>query len=100
MIKLPRTPQHDEGAELATAIIRYVLDSIDWKSKSLPVFPTQPQPTLDPFTLKLLRMRACGVSFKYLGRDFRLSDGVVASLMKRTDKIIFGSECEMQVVEP
>ena len=30
----PRTPQHNEGAELATATIRYVLDSSDWKSKS------------------------------------------------------------------
>lgn len=30
----PRTPQHDEGAELATAVLRYVLDSNDWKSKS------------------------------------------------------------------
>jgi hypothetical protein len=30
----PRTPQHDEGAELATATLRYVLDSNDWKSKS------------------------------------------------------------------
>lgn len=29
-----RTPQHDEGAELATATIRYVIDSNDWKSKS------------------------------------------------------------------
>lgn len=30
----PRTPQQDEGAELATATLRYVLDSNDWKSKS------------------------------------------------------------------
>jgi len=30
----PRTPQHDEGADLATATIRYVLDRNDWKSKS------------------------------------------------------------------
>ena len=30
----PRTPQHDEGAELATATLRFVLDSNDWKSKS------------------------------------------------------------------
>lgn len=30
----PRTPKHDEGAELATATLRYVLDSNDWKSKS------------------------------------------------------------------
>jgi len=30
----PRTPQHDEGAELATATLRFVLDNKDWKSKS------------------------------------------------------------------
>lgn len=30
----PRTPKHDEGAELATATIRFVLDNNDWKSKS------------------------------------------------------------------
>lgn len=30
----PRTPQHDEGAELATATLRFVLDNNDWKSKS------------------------------------------------------------------
>lgn len=29
-----RTPKHDEGAELATATLRYVLDSNDWASKS------------------------------------------------------------------
>jgi hypothetical protein len=29
-----RTPKHEEGAELATATLRYVLDSSDWKSKS------------------------------------------------------------------
>lgn len=29
-----RTPKHDEGAELATATLRYVLDSNDWQSKS------------------------------------------------------------------
>lgn len=29
-----RTPKHDEGAELATATLRFVLDSNDWKSKS------------------------------------------------------------------
>lgn len=29
-----RTPQHDEGAELATATLRFVLDNNDWKSKS------------------------------------------------------------------
>ena len=30
----PRTPQHEEGAELATAAIRYVLDEQEWKAKS------------------------------------------------------------------
>src|SRR6185369_1836092 len=30
-----RTPQHEQGAELATAVMRYVLDSSDWKSKSV-----------------------------------------------------------------
>jgi predicted phage terminase large subunit-like protein len=30
----PRTPQHEEGAELATAVIRYVLDEQEWKAKS------------------------------------------------------------------
>ena len=30
----PRTPKHEEGADLATATLRYVLDSNDWKSKS------------------------------------------------------------------
>lgn len=30
----PRTPKHEEGAELATAIIRYVLDEQEWKAKS------------------------------------------------------------------
>jgi hypothetical protein len=29
-----RTPKHDEGAELATATLRFVLDNNDWKSKS------------------------------------------------------------------
>src|SRR6185437_6819240 len=29
-----RTPEHEQGAELATAVLRYVLDSNDWKSKS------------------------------------------------------------------
>jgi hypothetical protein len=29
-----RTPQHDQGAEIATATLRYVLDSTDWASKS------------------------------------------------------------------
>src|SRR3954466_14250236 len=30
----PRTPKHEEGAELATAVIRYVLDSNNWNAKS------------------------------------------------------------------
>jgi hypothetical protein len=30
----PRTPKHDEGADLATATLRFVLDNNDWKSKS------------------------------------------------------------------
>jgi len=30
----PRTPKHEEGADLATATLRFVLDSNDWKSKS------------------------------------------------------------------
>ncbi|CAL8974455.1 hypothetical protein RHODGE_RHODGE_03317 [Rhodoplanes serenus] len=30
----PRTPQHEQGAELATAVLRYVLDQQDWKAKS------------------------------------------------------------------
>ncbi|KAA0697424.1 hypothetical protein DTW90_18510 [Neorhizobium sp. P12A] len=30
----PRTPQHDEGAEIATAVLRYVCDEQDWTSKS------------------------------------------------------------------
>jgi len=29
-----RTPRHQEGADLATATLRFVLDSNDWKSKS------------------------------------------------------------------
>ena len=29
-----RTPKHDEGAELASATLRFVLDNNDWKSKS------------------------------------------------------------------
>jgi hypothetical protein len=29
-----RTPKHDEGAELATATLRFVLDNNDWNSKS------------------------------------------------------------------
>lgn len=30
----PRTPQHEQGADLATAVLRYVLDQQDWKAKS------------------------------------------------------------------
>lgn len=30
----PRTPQHEQGAELATAVIRYVMDEQEWKAKS------------------------------------------------------------------
>lgn len=30
----PRTPKHEDGAELATAVIRYVLDEQEWKAKS------------------------------------------------------------------
>lgn len=30
----PRTPKHEEGADLATAVIRYVLDSNEWAAKS------------------------------------------------------------------
>jgi len=30
----PRTPQHEEGAELATAALRYVLDDQEWEAKS------------------------------------------------------------------
>ena len=29
-----RTPKHDAGAEIATAVLRYILDSNDWASKS------------------------------------------------------------------
>lgn len=29
-----RTPQHEQGAELATAVLRYVLDEQEWKAKS------------------------------------------------------------------
>lgn len=29
-----RTPKHEEGAELATAVLRYVLDEQEWKAKS------------------------------------------------------------------
>ena len=30
----PRTPQQEHGAELATAVLRYVLDEQEWKAKS------------------------------------------------------------------
>src|SRR6185312_16757322 len=30
----PRTPQHQAGADVATAVMRYCLDTNDWKSKS------------------------------------------------------------------
>lgn len=30
----PRTPKHEEGAELATAVLRYCLDEQDWKATS------------------------------------------------------------------
>lgn len=30
----PRTPKEEQGAELATAVIRYVLDEQEWKAKS------------------------------------------------------------------
>lgn len=30
----PRTPQHEEGAEIATAVLRYVCDEQEWASKS------------------------------------------------------------------
>lgn len=30
----PRTPKHEQDADLATAVIRYVLDEQEWKSKS------------------------------------------------------------------
>lgn len=30
----PRTPKHEEGAEIATSVLRYVLDEEDWKAKS------------------------------------------------------------------
>ena len=29
-----RTPQHEQGADLATACVRYVLDQQEWKAKS------------------------------------------------------------------
>src|SRR6478735_1795583 len=30
----PRTPKHEEGAEIATATLRYVCDEQDWPTKS------------------------------------------------------------------
>lgn len=30
----PRTPKHEDGAELATAALRYVMDEQEWKAKS------------------------------------------------------------------
>src|ERR1700761_3077439 len=30
----PRTPEHEQGADLATAVLRYVLDEEEWKAKS------------------------------------------------------------------
>lgn len=30
----PRTPQHEEGAEIATAVMRYVLDEVNWETMS------------------------------------------------------------------
>jgi hypothetical protein len=33
----PRTPKHEQGADLATAVIRYVLDEQEWKAKSAEV---------------------------------------------------------------
>ena len=30
----PRTPKHEQGAELSTAVLNFVLDQQDWKSKS------------------------------------------------------------------
>ena len=30
----PRTPKHEQGAELATAVLNYVLDEQEWKAKS------------------------------------------------------------------
>lgn len=30
----PRTPQQQDGADVATAVLRYALDHVDWKSKS------------------------------------------------------------------
>ncbi|PST19727.1 hypothetical protein C7U61_14640 [Rhizobium sp. JAB6] len=31
----PRTPKHEEGAEVATAVLRYVCDEQDWQTKAL-----------------------------------------------------------------
>lgn len=30
----PRTPKHEQGADLATAVLRYVMDEQEWKAKS------------------------------------------------------------------
>jgi hypothetical protein len=30
----PRTPEHEEGAEIATSVLRYVMDQQDWAAKS------------------------------------------------------------------
>jgi len=30
----PRTPEHEDGAEIATSVLRYVLDQQDWAAKS------------------------------------------------------------------
>lgn len=30
----PRTPQHEEGADLATAVLRYAMDKAEWEAKS------------------------------------------------------------------
>lgn len=30
----PRTPEHEEGAEIATAVLRYVMDEQEWSAKS------------------------------------------------------------------
>jgi hypothetical protein len=30
----PRTPKHEEGADLATAVLRYAMDAQDWNAKS------------------------------------------------------------------
>src|SRR5450631_3398235 len=30
----PRTPKQEQGADVATSVLRYALDHVDWKSKS------------------------------------------------------------------